>query len=63
LTRSKFAASALSLTPSHQQLPLAAPHEKLPPHAAHNFCAGSLAIDSRLVKPALMLDHFSWERA
>jgi hypothetical protein len=57
--RNELLISVLNEIPSHQQVPAAAPQEKLSPHAAHNFCADSLAIDSRFGKPALMFDHFS----
>jgi hypothetical protein len=55
--------SAFSFTLSHQQLPAAPAHVKVLRHAGHSFCAGPLSMSSRLGKPALMLDQFSWKRA
>jgi len=55
--------SALSFTASHQHLPAAAAHVKYSLQAGQSFCAGPLSIGSRLGKPALMLDHFSWKCA
>jgi hypothetical protein len=46
---------------SHQQLPAAPAHVKVPLHAGHSFCAGPPSIGSRFGKPAVMFDHFSRE--
>jgi hypothetical protein len=66
--QSEATVSGLSVTPSHQQLPMDAPQGNLVPQAAHTFVSGSPAIDSpaidlRFGKPALMLIVLWWERA
>jgi len=61
LARNSALVSEPSVTPSHQQGRADTAQVNSAPQAGQNFCAGSLTIEFRSGKLALMFDRFLWD--